>query len=695
MSGWCSRAACPTMSAMCSRLRSTSPSRTASWTATTRRVVAHVRLAASSGAAGAAVRLGGDQLERVQAIAVAGALRRAARRARPPPGTSKSARSEAQTRVGRNGRVSSSRQTSASMRSSSRSSRSSARRSVPRRAAVRRREARAAQRVEHVVRGAHAVEHVHQLGGAGALEGPQRLLQQRRDRHDARLAVAPVVGGQALAIAQLLGLEQRPVEAHRIVEHRPAASPSSRPKRIASRMPWPITGSLKWPASPVSAQPGPLERRKNAATLPVLRSLVRFGASPTRSAAAGFSASIAAEHRVGVLAEQRDLLGRAHEQHEHPVLGAGEDERVRRAGAQLDHAPAPRRCRPAGRPVEERQPAAVARAAVGPRRADALGGRRPAAVGADHERAADLVLLAARAAQPNAARTARRPQHVDQRRCARAPRRRPRARSRRAPGRTPGAGCRARSRCPRRAGSAGCSSTPLAATMPSWHSGAPERRIRGSAPRRCISATEEGKLRCVESVSEGNGERSTASTRRPACARAIAAARARAAGADDDGVEALTCRRAAHGGNLVGLGPRDHPRPQGWPGYRARWGLTAAAKHHYASRRTDGRIVGSEKDAGSDACWLHASDRGRPQRRRDAVRTPAQGALGGPARGPRARRPRGPAAAAAAGPRARRPRRARRRPGSAATTARRDRRPPPRTCRRAAPRTPASRSSRA
>ena len=67
-------------------------------------------------------------------------------------------------------------------------------------------------------------------------------------------------------------------------------------------------------------------------------------------------------------------------------------------------------------------------------------------------------------------------------------------------------------------------STPFAATMPSRHSGAPERRIRGSAPRRCISATDEGKFRCVESVSDGNGERSTASTLRPARASAIAAA---------------------------------------------------------------------------------------------------------------------------------------------------------------------------
>ena len=40
------------------------------------------------------------------------------------------------------------------------------------------------------------------------------------------------------------------------------ASPSSRPKRSASRMPCAVTGSLKWPASPGSAQPGPDERRK-------------------------------------------------------------------------------------------------------------------------------------------------------------------------------------------------------------------------------------------------------------------------------------------------------------------------------------------------------------------------------------------------------------------------------------------------
>ena len=41
-----------------------------------------------------------------------------------------------------------------------------------------------------------------------------------------------------------------------------AASPRSRPKRSASRMPCAVTGSLKWPASPGSAQPGPEERRK-------------------------------------------------------------------------------------------------------------------------------------------------------------------------------------------------------------------------------------------------------------------------------------------------------------------------------------------------------------------------------------------------------------------------------------------------
>ena len=62
------------------------------------------------------------------------------------------------------------------------------------------------------------------------------------------------------------------------------------------------------------------------------------------------------------------------------------------------------------------------------------------------------------------------------------------------------------------------------ATMPSRHSGAPLRRMRDSAPRRCISATADGKFRCVESVSDGNGERSIAITLRPALASAIAAA---------------------------------------------------------------------------------------------------------------------------------------------------------------------------
>jgi hypothetical protein len=47
-------------------------------------------------------------------------------------------------------------------------------------------------------------------------------------------------------------------------------------------MPWPGVGSLKWPASPTSAQPGPADSRKKPS-----REIVRIGSTrfaPARAA---------------------------------------------------------------------------------------------------------------------------------------------------------------------------------------------------------------------------------------------------------------------------------------------------------------------------------------------------------------------------------------------------------------------------
>ena len=54
--------------------------------------------------------------------------------------------------------------------------------------------------------------------------------------------------------------------------------------------------------------------------------------------------------------------------------------------------------------------------------------------------------------------------------------------------------------------------------------GAPSASTRSSAPSRSNSATPPANSRCVESVSDGKWVESTATTRRPARASAIAAA---------------------------------------------------------------------------------------------------------------------------------------------------------------------------
>ncbi len=118
--------------------------------------------------------------------------------------------------------------------------------------------------------------------------------------------------------------------------------------------------------------------------------------------------------RPGLLAEQRDLLRGPHEQHEHAVVGTREDERVRLPRAQLDHPVAPDRpdLRIVG--VDEREAAAVARAAVGTRGTDLRGGRGRPPVGADHQRTVDVVLAAALLAHAHAGRASTGPAHVDE-----------------------------------------------------------------------------------------------------------------------------------------------------------------------------------------------------------------------------------------------------------------------------------------
>ena len=83
------------------------------------------------------------------------------------------------------------------------------------------------------------------------------------------------------------------------------ASASARPAHIASRIPWPVTGSLKWPASPASAQPGPDDARKNAGVSPVERSLDPGGAPATRAASPGWPASLRSQWASGSLRASR------------------------------------------------------------------------------------------------------------------------------------------------------------------------------------------------------------------------------------------------------------------------------------------------------------------------------------------------------------------------------------------------------
>ena len=245
--------------------------------------------------------------------------------------------------------------------------------------------------------------------GVGAIELAQRLLKQRRDRHDPGLAVAPVVARHALAITVALDIEQRAIKARRVVEHG-SGRLAERPAE-AHRVAHPLADDrvLEVPRhhrpapTPVRWSGGRRRRRSRCCAASSGSAHHPRGRQPRGSRRAP------AQHRVRALAEQRELLSRAHEQDEHPVLGAGEHERVSRAGAQLDHAPAPRGADLRVVGIEEREPAPVARAPIGPRRADALGGRRTAAVRADHERAVDVVLVAARTAQPHPGRPARRP----------------------------------------------------------------------------------------------------------------------------------------------------------------------------------------------------------------------------------------------------------------------------------------------
>ncbi len=119
-------------------------------------------------------------------------------------------------------------------------------------------------------------------------------------------------------------------------------------------------------------------------------------------------------HQLRLLAEQRDLLRGPHEQHEHPVVRAREDERVRLARPQLDHAVAPDGADLWVVGVDEREAAPVARAAVRTCGSDLGSGRRRASVGADDERAVDVVLVTALLANTYTRRAAAAPAHVDQ-----------------------------------------------------------------------------------------------------------------------------------------------------------------------------------------------------------------------------------------------------------------------------------------
>ena len=121
---------------------------------------------------------------------------------------------------------------------------------------------------------AGAAEEVAQVGLGGPPGVAKQLAQGRGLALDARVEVGEVVGGQAVAVALGLPGARRPVDRGWVVEGGSTCSARVRPIHIASRIPCPVTGSLKCPASPASAQPGPDEARKKAGVSPVERSLV-------------------------------------------------------------------------------------------------------------------------------------------------------------------------------------------------------------------------------------------------------------------------------------------------------------------------------------------------------------------------------------------------------------------------------------
>ena len=106
--------------------------------------------------------------------------------------------------------------------------------------------------------------------GPGSLVRPASRTssqQRRRLALDARVGVGEVVGGQALAVAR------RPPSGGSRDRRRPGrrapgriGSASVRPANIASRMPCPVTGSLKCPASPPAPSRGPRRRGRRRAS---------------------------------------------------------------------------------------------------------------------------------------------------------------------------------------------------------------------------------------------------------------------------------------------------------------------------------------------------------------------------------------------------------------------------------------------
>ena len=357
-----------------------------------------------------------------------------------------------------------------------------------------------------------------------ARERPVELDLERRHRLAAAEHVRPLVGLQALALAPALPRQQRGVEprAGRRATGA-AASPSSRPKRSASRMPCAVTGSLKWPASPGSAQPGPDERRKYEVVSVAERTFVDPLAAARAARAGRASPRPSARTRpAGRRGSPSIALDRRHEQHEHQAVVA----RERRAELGARRATARRSSRHAGSRVAEVRVvagAAVRVAAVRLVRADEPRDRRAAAVGADDERRAQLDLASVASQRTPATRPPSQTSSVT-----------------RTPSRT--------SAPASRAVSTSAASSPVRRTHSAWSmpstgvngalgvdARAADQRARAAAARPArgrararraapSSATPDGNSRCVEIVSAGNATRSSATTRRPARASAIAAA---------------------------------------------------------------------------------------------------------------------------------------------------------------------------